>query len=73
MPVRKTDRRVGEVIGVIRPGELLDTDAVFEVAGIGRVQLAELRRAGKIEPRKFANRNWYKADDIIALILEAKR
>lgn len=68
-PRRKTERRQGDVIGRLVPGELLDTDAVFTAAGIGDAKLMELRRAGAIQPHKFNGRCWYRAEDLIALIV----
>lgn len=69
MPVaRKTERRQGDVIGRLVPGELLDTDAVFTVTGIGEAKLMELRKDRRIVARKFNGRNWYRADDLIQLI-----
>lgn len=73
MRQRKTDRRQGEVIGRIAPGELLDTDAVFETIGIGEAKLIELRKDGRLTPHKFGNRNWYRSEDLISLITEASK
>jgi hypothetical protein len=69
---RKTDRRFGEVIGRLMPGELLDTNAVREATGIGEVKLLELRREGRLRPHKFGNRHWYRAEDLIALIMDSE-
>lgn len=68
MVPRKTERRQGDVIGRLIPGELLDTDAVFTATGIGEAKLMELRREGLLKPRKFNGRNWYRSADLIALI-----
>lgn len=68
MTPRKTERRQGDVIGRLTPGERLDTDAVFTATGIGEVKLMELRRQGLLTPRKFNGRNWYRSEDLIALI-----
>lgn len=72
MPVaRITERRQGEVIGELVPGALLDTAAVMHRAGIGENKLHELRQSGAIVPHKFNGRNWYRAEDLIRVIVEA--
>lgn len=68
MSNRKTERRMGDVIGVIRPGELYDTNRVFDHTGIGEVKLRQVTREGRLKPLYFNGRNWYRADDLIALI-----
>lgn len=64
----KTERRTGEVIGRLIPGERLDTDAVYHVCGIGEAKLMELRRQGRIKAKLKFGRNWYRSDDLIELI-----
>jgi hypothetical protein len=68
MPKRQTDRREGDVIGRLVPGELLDTDAVYRCCGCGEVKLMELRRAGVLEPKKKFGRLWYRSEDLIRVI-----
>lgn len=68
MRPRKTDRRVGDVLGVIRPGELYDTDAVMRHAGIGEGKLLDERRAGRLHEFLYNGRNWYQGEELIALI-----
>lgn len=58
----------GEVVGVIDPQRLYDTDAVMSYAGIGEVKLRELREAGKIVGHKgIGGRIWYRGHDLIAV------
>jgi hypothetical protein len=60
----------GEVVGVIDPRLLYDTDAVMAFAGIGEVKLRELKEAGRIECHKgIGGRLWYRGEDLIALIV----
>lgn len=66
--IRKTERRQGEVVGEIQPGAYYDTAAVYRNAGIGDVKLMQEREAGRIKPRKYNGRNWYRGRDLIALI-----
>jgi hypothetical protein len=68
MRTRKTDRRAGDVLGVITPGALYDTDAVMRHAGIGEGKLLDERRAGRLQMRPYNGRNWYRGEDLIALI-----
>lgn len=65
----RTERREGDVIGRLTPGELLDTDAVFTATGIGEAKLSALRKEGLLKPHTFARRNWYRSEDLIALIV----
>jgi hypothetical protein len=32
----------------------------------------ELRREGRLRPHKFGNRHWYRAEDLIALIMDSE-
>ncbi len=68
MHLRKTERRIGDVLGVIMPGALYDTDAVMRHAGIGEVRLRQERRAGRLSMRAYNGRNWYRGEDLISLI-----
>lgn len=59
----------GEVVGVIDPRLLYDTDAVMSFAGIGEVKLRELKEDGRIRGHKgVGGRVWYRGEDLIALI-----
>lgn len=59
----------GEVVGVIDPHLLYDTDAVMAFAGIGDGKLRELKEAGKIRGHKgIGNRIWYRGADLIAVL-----
>jgi hypothetical protein len=63
----------GEVVGVIDPRLLYDTDACMAYAGIGELKLRELREAGSLKAHKgIGGRNWYRGEDLIALIMESK-
>ena len=73
MPMRKTERRMGQVIGRIVPGELLDTEAVMSRTGMGESTLAELRKQGRLNAYKFNGRNWFEGDEIIAVIKSTER
>jgi hypothetical protein len=73
MPMRKTERRMGQVIGRITPGELLTAEAVMSACGIGESKLAELRAAGKLVAFWFNGRNWFESEQLIAVIKESKR
>lgn len=68
MRPRKTERRVGDVLGVLTPGALYDTDAVMRHAGIGELKLREERRAGRLRTVAYNGRNWYRGEDLIGLI-----
>ena len=62
----------GEVVGVIDPARLYDTDAVMTYAGIGREKLHELRQAGLLKAFKgIGGRNWYRGSDLIEVLTEA--
>lgn len=65
---RKTERRIGDVLGEIIPGAMYDTDAVMSVAGIGEIKLREERKAGRLKWSQYNGRNWYRGADLIALI-----
>jgi hypothetical protein len=41
-------------------------------AGIGENKLHELRHSGQLVPHKFSGRNWYRAEDLIRVIVESK-
>lgn len=59
----------GDVIGVIDPDLLYDTEAVMTYAGIGEVALREEKRAGRITGYVGrGGRIWYRGADLIALI-----
>lgn len=59
----------GEVVGVIDPRLLYDTDAVMSFAGIGEVKLRQLKDRGLIVGHKgIGNRIWYRGSDLIELI-----
>jgi hypothetical protein len=73
MPHRKTERRNGDVLGVITPGALYDTDAVYAHAGIGEIKLREVRKAGLLKMKPYNGRNWYRGEDLIALIEQASK
>lgn len=63
----------GEVVGVIDPRRLYDTDACMAYAGIGELRLRELRDDGAITAYKGAGgRNWYRGEELIAAIVEGK-
>lgn len=68
MPHRKTERRNGDVLGVITPGALYDTDAVYHHTGIGEIKLRAVREQGLLKMKPFNGRNWYRGEDLIALI-----
>jgi hypothetical protein len=68
MRPRKTERRMGDVLGVIEPGAMYDTDAVFRHAGIGELKLREERKNGRLKATAYNGRNWYRGQDLIALI-----
>lgn len=66
------ERLSGDVIGVIDPRNLYDTQAVMKHAGIGEVRLREERKAGRITVHKDSSgRQWYRGEDLIALITSA--
>jgi hypothetical protein len=59
----------GDVVGVIDPRLLYDTDAVMAFAGIGEVKLRELKESGQLQCHKgIGNRLWYRGADLIELI-----
>lgn len=63
----------GEVVGVIDPARLYDTDACMAYAGIGVKALREWREAGKIKTHVGpGGRQWYRGADLIRVIAEAK-
>lgn len=70
MHSRTTARPRGQVLGIIRPGELLDTAAVMRRCGIGENKLFELRASGALKPHPFNGRNWYRGEDLIRVITE---
>ena len=63
----------GEVVGVIDPRLLYDTDACMAYAGIGELKLRELRDAGLLKAHKgIGGRNWYRGEDLISVLTETK-
>lgn len=59
----------GEVVGVIDPRLLYDTDAVMAFAGIGEGKLRELKEQKRIKGHKgIGGRVWYRGSDLIAVI-----
>jgi hypothetical protein len=59
-----------QVLGIIDPQKLYDTDAVMHATGIGEVTLREERKAGRLKAYKgHGGRNWYRGQDLIALIV----
>lgn len=64
----------GEVVGVIDPRLLYDTDAVMAFAGIGEVKLRELKEANRIRGYKgHGGRLWYRGEDLISLIVSESK
>lgn len=72
MGPRRPERSRGDVLGVIDPRLLYDTDAVMAHAGIGEEKLLEERRAGRLTAHKgYGGRNWYRGEDLIGLITQS--
>jgi hypothetical protein len=68
MPAVKRERI--DVLGIIDPRLLYDTDAVLQATGIGEVMLREERKAGRLKAYKgHGGRNWYRGEDLIELIV----
>lgn len=65
----KAPRSRGDVVGVIDPRLLYDTEAVMAYAGIGEIALRDEKKAGRIKGyRGKGGRMWYRGQDIIDLI-----
>lgn len=61
--------RQREIVGVLCPERLYSTKAVMRHAGIGRVELADMRRAG-LKMYKRGTRQWYVGADLIRYITD---
>lgn len=71
--LREQPQSRGEVVGVIDPARLYDTDACMTFAGFGVKSLREFREAGKLKHHVGPNgRHWYRGEDLIRVIVEAK-
>lgn len=65
---RKTNREVRPVDGIIDPRCWYTVDGAMTAAGIGAVRLMEGRQANILHPRNDGVRDWYRGDELIALI-----
>lgn len=65
---RKTTREVRPVHGVIDPRCWYSVDGAMSEAGIGTVRLMEGRQAGILHPVNDGVRDWYRGDELIALV-----
>jgi hypothetical protein len=64
----------GQVLGIIDPRNLYDTDACMAHAGIGEEKLRKWKAAGAIEGiRTDSGRVWYRGEDLIRAIEQEAR
>ena len=74
MPRSNVNRSRGDVVGIIDPQLLYDTQAVMEHAGIGEIKLRELKQKGQLKGYPGpGGRVWYRGQDLIEVILNFEK
>lgn len=58
--------RRNPIVGILSPGQLLSTEGVLELTGLGEISLAEARKSKLVKPIRIGTRNWYRSGELIA-------
>ncbi len=58
--------RRNAIVGILAPGQLLSTEGVLELTGLGSVSLAEARKSKIVRPLTIGTRKWYRSSELIA-------